>query len=340
MQTGTTWQTRWTRRLVAIPLVAIGAVVMTLSFPVLGLGALAFDLVTGRRRFPSARLLTFVAIALWLEVCAVVLAAQMWLIFVRRLGSPASLRQHNSIEKWWVRRLVGVAGWTLGLRFEVSGPATLQPGPVVAIGRHASHADAFLPAWVLGVHHGLDLRYVIAAGLTWGPAFNLFGHRLPNFFVNRDKTHGTPDLSPIASLAATAGPNDAVIIFPEGQFFTPERQARALARITDPVLAARARRLRHLMPPRPAGTLALLYAAPLADVVVISHVGLERFQTAADFWRNVPLTRPVQVRVERIPAADVPRHDSAATVRWLTDTWQDMDRWISATVPKPLKGAI
>jgi 1-acyl-sn-glycerol-3-phosphate acyltransferase len=251
-------------------------------------------------------------------------------VFVGRLRSAASLRSHNAMEQWWVGQLVQAAALTLRLDFAVTCPHHLRPGPVIVIGRHASHADAILPAWLLGTRNAMNLRYVIMAGLTWGPAFNLYGHRLPNHLVDRSKSHSASDLAPIARLASSAQAYDAVIIFPEGHFATPERRERALARIDDPVLAARAQKLRHLLPPRPAGTVALLHAAPQADVIVINHVGLERFQTVGAIWRNVPFTESVRVRVERIAANDVPRHDNDATITWLAETWQDMDDWITA----------
>ncbi len=324
--------TLWVRRAVAIPLVLMLALLGTLLAPLLALVAAVFDLTTRRRKWPTLRLLALGLMVLWLEVAAVVQAIVLWLVFVGRLKSPASLQHHNRVERWWVGCVVQAATATIGLRFDVTGETTLRPGPVVAIGRHASHADAFLPAWVLGTRQHRNLRYVIAEGLTWAPAFNLFGARLPNVFVNRDKSHAPADLSPLARLAATAADNDAIIIFPEGQFFTPARQARAVARIADPVQSARARRLVNLLPPRPGGTIALLDAAPTADVIVIAHVGLERFQTARDFWRNVPIPQPVMVDIRRIPAGEVPRHAPDTTMRWLTDVWQDMDDWISGAL--------
>ena len=332
------WRTRWTRRAVSIPLVVAGAMLGTVLAPLLALVSVIFDLAVRRRKWPTLRLLALGIAVLWLELAAVVLAVLLWVVFLGRLTSAASLRWHNRVEQWWVGAIVGAAAHTIGLGFEVTGATTVASGAVIAIGRHASHADAFLPAWLLGTGQRRNLRYVIAGGLTWAPAFNLFGSRLPNVFVNRDKTHARADFSPIARLAATAGVNDAVVIFPEGQFFTPERQARAVARIVDPVQSARARRLRHLLPPRPGGTIALLDAAPMADVLVIAHVGLERFRTARDFWRNVPIPQPVIVDIRRIPAADVPRHNPEATVGWLTDIWQDMDTWIDTALPKSSRG--
>jgi 1-acyl-sn-glycerol-3-phosphate acyltransferase len=336
LHTGTTWGTRWLRRVISIPLVFAAAVGGLVGSPALVVLALVVDTVRRRHRFPTMRCFAFVLWALWLEVCAVLSAVLLAVLFAGRLRSSSSLRWHNAMEQWWVGQLVQAAALTLRLDFAVTCPHHLRPGPVIVIGRHASHADAILPAWLLGTRNAMNLRYVIMAGLTWGPAFNLYGQRLPNHFVNRSKSHTAAHLDPIARLASSADAYDAVIIFPEGHFATPERRERALARIDDPLLAARAQKLQHLLPPRPAGTVALLDAAPHADVIVVNHVGLERFQTVGAIWRNVPFTKSVHVRVERIPAGDVPRDDNDATITWLAETWQDMDDWITAnTVEVP-----
>ena len=90
------------------------------------------------------------------------------------------------------------------------------------------------------------------------------------------------------ALAQGLGPDDGVLIYPEGTRFTPERRARAIARISerDARLAARAERIRHLLPPRLGGVGALLDGAPDADVVVIAHHGFDGLRLVSDIWRG------------------------------------------------------
>jgi 1-acyl-sn-glycerol-3-phosphate acyltransferase len=168
-------------------------------------------------------------------------------------------------------------------------------------------------------------------GLAWDPCIDLFGHRLRHHFVDRAARGDTAELLAVAHVARGMDDDDVAVIFPEGQFLTPQRKARAVARIAadDTALAARAERLRHLLPPRPGGLLALLGAAPGADVVVIGHVGLEGFGSVADIWRNVPLREPVRVRTWRVPAAEIPQ-GRRARVEWLYDRWAALDDWIDA----------
>jgi hypothetical protein len=72
---------------------------------------------------------------------------------------------------------------------------------------------------------------------------------------------------------------------------------------------------------------AALAASPHADVVFVAHAGLDHLDGPAHIWRGVPLTAPVRLRWQFVPAAEVPR-DPAAQVDWLYRTWTDMDAWI------------
>jgi hypothetical protein len=102
-------------------------------------------------------------------------------------------------------------------------------------------------------------------------------------------------------------------------------------------LAARAEALRHLLPPRPGGALALLAAAPRADVVFVGHTGLEQFASLRAIHRSVPFGDPVRVWLWRVPHDRIPTGEDDR-LRWLYDQWQRLDasidtRLASATTP-------
>ncbi|MSZ89995.1 MAG: hypothetical protein F2585_11700, partial [Actinobacteria bacterium] len=62
---------KWVRRPLTIGAVVVGAVVLTLAFPIwIVLGSLA-DLVRGLRRLPTVRLLGFALCWTWLETVGV-----------------------------------------------------------------------------------------------------------------------------------------------------------------------------------------------------------------------------------------------------------------------------
>ena len=319
---------RWRRRVISLPAITIGLLLGIALAPIWAPLAVVADLVRGRRPLPTLRVATFVIQALALEVLCMIVAFGLWVYYAGRLASPAARRTHSRMQWWWAGHIAAAGRRSVRLRFETTFDGPLSPGPVIAIGRHASYADAILPALLFGTAQRMELRYVVAIGLAWDPCLDVYGHRLRNHFVDRGNADAT-DIAAIERLVEDIGEHDAAVIFPEGQFYTPARFGRALRRLRpdEPLIAARAARLRNLLPPRPGGTLAMLRAAPQADVVVIAHVGLERFGSVRDIWRNTPLTSPVLAHTWRHDRATLPTTDDDL-VGWLYDQWDIIDRWI------------
>ncbi len=172
------------------------------------------------------------------------------------------------------------------------------------------------------------------AQLQFDPCIDIAANRMPNVFV----TPGGGAVDDIGLLAADLGPRDALLIFPEGGNFSPERRRRAIRRLTKlrrTDEATRAAAMRNLMPPRPGGVLAALDSAPSADVVFVAHCGLDHMATVGDIWRRIPLTGAVQAQWWRIPAEDVP-DGRDARIDWLYQQWERADAWISETGhPRP-----
>ena len=83
----------------------------------------------------------------------------------------------------------------------------------------------------------------------------------------------------------------------------------------------------HVLPPRPAGTVAALAAAPTADVVVFSHTGHDHLQDLQSVWAALPLRRELDVLWWREPAAGVPSGEQQIT-EWLFDLWHRIDSWV------------
>jgi hypothetical protein len=99
-----------------------------------------------------------------------------------------------------------------------------------------------------------------------------------------------------------------------------------------PELAARAEALQHVLPPRPAGTLALLDGAPHADVVVLGHHGFEQFTSLKAIQRAVPFREPIRVWMWRVSRAQVPATRDER-VDWLYEQWLALDRSVAARFP-------
>ncbi len=321
---------RWERRARTIPLMLGATTAGLVGLPLLLTAAVAADLARGRRRLPTARVVLFV-LQYGVNDCVEILAAgPLWLVAGagRRLHRPASIRRHERLQAWSIGLLARRAEQLLNLRLAVEpgGLEALAPGPVIVLGRHVNVVDSSLPSW-LYQQLGLRSRGVMMAELLADPGFDLIYARTGSAFIGRDD--GPEARSLVARVADGAGADTAVVIFPEGRLFRPERLASALARLGErsPDRAERLAALRHLLPPRPGGVLALLDALPGADVVVIGHAGLDRHPAFADLARAVPLAAPVTVTVRRIPAADIPT-DPARRIAWLDGVWLDLDRWV------------
>ncbi len=322
------------RRLVTVPLLLGTWAACLAALPVLLVMALAVDVTRGARRVPSVRLVGFVAAYLTYESAGVAAAAWLWLS--RPLRPRQWEEQNRRLQRWWTRGLIRVAGPVLGLRLEVEAHGPQGDGPVIVASRHVSVVDSLLPAHLLGVGEGRHLRYVLTKGLRLDPCLDIVGHRLPNHFVDRGAEDSGADLAAIERLGRGLGTGDAVVIFPEGALSTPGRRARAVARL-DAGGSARAdlaRALRHLLPPRPAGTLALLRAAPDADVVLLAHHGFEPLGSLKHLWRVLPLAQPVRLRMVRHPRRTLP-DDAAGQLRWLDEQWRAMDRWLAEAAAGP-----
>ncbi|MEM7139468.1 MAG: 1-acyl-sn-glycerol-3-phosphate acyltransferase [Actinomycetota bacterium] len=303
----------------------IGSVASVVAVPLLA----AVDLA---HREPLRRSRTWCLYigVLFNEVRGLLSAGALILWHLGRLrGAVAQQRLHRLEWRWAKWHIVNLRRFA-GLRWMVENPEELDDGNAIVLARHASHADSILPALLFGILGRHQLRYTLKDDLQWSPAMDIVGNLLPNVFVDRSPNDDSPLLGRMRELAAGLDGGVAVI-FPEGTFYTAERLDRAATRIgeTRPDLAEAARTLEHILPPRPAGTEALLAGAPGADLILLAHEGMEVFGDLADIRRHLPLTTPVRVRLWRIPRHEVPDDDLAG---WLLDRWIDLDRWIEKGV--------
>ena len=307
--------------------------VAVLGLPVLVPLAVVRDLVRGRRRLPTVRTYLFVLQYLVNDSVEIVLAPALWLMAGAgtRLTSKASIRRHERLQWWSLRLLTKRAEDLLGLRVELAdsdADVILLPTPVIVLCRHVSVFDASLPG-LLYQERDVRVRGVVLAELLADPGFDLIYGRTGSVFISRRR--GAAARAEIQRMTATADPNTAFVIFPEGRLFRPSiraSQLRALKR-TDPERAVRMAELEHVLLPRSGGVLELLDALPEADVVVVTHQGLEERSQLADLLASAPLSEPIKVTVKRIARAAVP-DDEPGRIRWLDEVWLDLDRQLKS----------
>lgn len=319
------WLRRGLRRSLTIPLYAVGWAVALLLAPFA-----AVELALGAG--VAARLALFGAVFLSYEMVG--LAAALWLWITLRANDQAA---HAALRRWWACGLFRAAARVFALELEVAGDDAAEPGPVVVLVRHASLADTLLPEVVLAGRHGLRLRYVLKRELLFDPCLDVVGQRLRCAFIRRGSGESERELAAIAALGRDLGPDEGVLIYPEGTRATAEKRARALERLAASGQAerlTRARALRQVLPPRTAGSLALLEAAAPADALLFAHTGLEGLTTLSDLLSGGIVERRIRVKLWRTPRSVIPR-ERAAAVRWLDEEWARVDKWIDAARPAP-----
>nr|WP_239521203.1 lysophospholipid acyltransferase family protein [Blastococcus saxobsidens] len=320
--------------------VLVAAVV---SLPLLVVvAAIASAFLPGRWR--ALRLLCFALVYLALEVAGLLAAAVLWVGcgLGRRLDTPRARAAHYTVLRLGLDVLMRAAQRLFALRLVTDGTSWSPlddgvPGStnaMVVLSRHAGPGDSFLLVHTLmNRDHLRRPRIVLKDALQWDPLLDVYLNRLPNHFVRAERSGSRSSPEAIADLARDLGEEDALLIFPEGANFTPQRRFRAIQRLRARSLASAVRRaeeLRHLLPPRPAGVAAALRAAPHADVVLVAHTGLEHLSTVRDVWRALPMDKTLHLRWWFVPAAEVPREDAELT-DWLYRWWATVDDWIDTT---------
>lgn len=318
-----------TRRAITLPAVACGAAALGSTAGVWVPIAAAADLASSGARWPRLRLVSFAWAWTTLETVGVAAASGLWLI-----GRGGDRDAHYALQRWWAARLVDSLRVFANLRIEVDGLERLAPGPIVMCARHASIADSLLPAWLLG-RVGMAPRYVLADDLLIDPCLDVVGNRLPNHFVDRTPDDPARELEQLELLARGMGTRDAGVIFPEGMVATEARRRRAVERINDrdPARGARVRRLRTMAPVFAGGTAALLAGSPDADLVFVTHTGLESLQEVRDATTSLPLGQPLRVNIRRVARRAIPTGDAFGL--WLDDQWETADRELSDRDARP-----
>ncbi|MFF4992313.1 1-acyl-sn-glycerol-3-phosphate acyltransferase [Streptosporangium saharense] len=336
------------RRLVLAPLVIALTVAAVLTLPVwlIVVTAASLRLPPPQRR--GTRLVWFAVSWLTLESMALIACLWLWIIDLGgRLSHDEREERHYALVKWLLSNVYGAAVRIFGLSVEIDEPRATSEElsrrltrPVIVLSRHAGPGDSVLLVHHLLTRYGRRPRIVMKAALQLDPSLDVMVNRLPNAFVPPDAETGGV-ITEIRRLASDMDPDDALVIFPEGGNFTPKRRRRAILRLEDRGLreeAARARRLEHLLPPRPNGALAAIEACPTADVVFVAHTGLDDLVTIGDIWHRLPVRAEIRAGWWRVRAEDVPE-GREERITWLFDQWDRIDTWITEHRSAPVTEA-
>lgn len=200
--------------------------------------------------------------------------------------------------------------------------------PVMVFSRHAGAGDSVLLVHLLLAHFRREPGIVMKEILTLDPVVGMISRHLPCALIDG----ADDDPEEIHEVARELGLNGAMLLFPEGGNFTPERRAAAIAwlrRNGHPERAARAARLEHTIAPRPRGVIAALDGARGADVIFTAHTGLGRAASGLRILRELPRDTTVRIRAWHVPAGDLPT-SQADRIEWLDEWWARLDSWVAA----------
>ena len=322
----------WIRRPASIVTVTLATLLTPLVTPIALLIAAAGDAIKRTRGMRRTRTVALITSLILVDFAGFLLVSFTWLI--SPLGwsveRPASQARYSRIMNWWTGSLIRQFSRFVPLPIDRSelDPEVLK-GNAIVIGRHRSLIDALMPAIVFG---GEDLRvlYVLKDDLQWETNIDIVGHRMGHVFVDRNPKNLDRELEPIRKLATKIDDESVGVIFPEGTFFNEKRKARAVASLQrrNAAHATAAKSMRYLLPPRPAGTLALLEGAPDADVVLLGHVGFESFGSISQILGNIGGEHRITLKAWRFVRETIPV-DPAEQVDWLFERWTEMDEWIA-----------
>jgi 1-acyl-sn-glycerol-3-phosphate acyltransferase len=295
----------------------------------------------GRWRAP--RIGAFALLYLVVDVSGVVVATAHWVRHPMRMSARRAGESGDTAAYAELARLLGVlyraAARTFGLDVRITPPlGPTRPAarsdrggrPLLVLARHAGPGDSFLVVHSLLAGVGLRPYIVLKRLLRLDPCLDILLSRVPHCFV--PAPHGVRTERGMAALAARMGAGDALVLFPEGGNFTERRHRRAigaLRRLGRERQAAAAEAMPHVLAPHTAGVLAVLKAAPTADVVFVAHTGLDRITSVRTGWAALPLRGRVEAHWWQVPAGRIPAGDEARS-DWLFTNWARMDAWIAA----------
>jgi 1-acyl-sn-glycerol-3-phosphate acyltransferase len=320
------------RRLLTIPGYTLAWVVWLCATPIWLPLAVLIDSMR-RARGVALRGAALMTVYLSCEVAGIALLFGVWVWrAVGWIEEDRWIELHYRLQAGWGTILHNAMVRLFALRLEIDDDADLARGPYLLLVRHTGSADTLLAAPLVSQRFGTRLRYVIKQERLWDPCLDIAGNRLPNVFVDRFSSDSAREVERIRESARDLGPRDGVLIYPEGTRFSKTKRKVLLDRFThdgDAKMLHYAESLPFVLPPRTGGVLALLEAAPDADVVVCVHTGFEVTASLARVWAGELVGRRIRIRFYRIARREIPT-EATAQGDWLREAWRSVDAWVAS----------
>lgn len=313
------------RRLLTVPVYLLLTVVLSAGLPVLLIVGVCLSILPGFRGILPT--IGFVLGYLWCETLGIVAAFWLWM---RHRDNDAFLAANYRLQRWWSRSLKVIAEKLFRLDFNVFDGQALDGPPALVLPRHASIADTVIPIVFYAAPRRLRLRYVLKRELLLDPCLDIVGNRLPNYFVDRGGQDSDSARRGVAALVASLGPNEGLLLYPEGTRYSAAKRAALRARYAqDPAMLEQLDRWRTLLPPRLGGFLAMLEANPERDLVFCAHSGFEGSTHFRHLVNGSWMGARIGIRFWRVPYRQIPTA-RGQRIEFLFDQWDRMQREVDA----------
>lgn len=321
------------RRLVSIPTYFLVAFIMIVSSPIWLPGSWLLGQVYPRLR-SAVNCLLFISLYLVCGSIGIVGTFYLWL----RYGLRSSQRQRllvttRALQYWWADSLRKGAEKIFRLHFVEEGVEALNGPAAIMLPRHTSIGDTILPMAFYAIPKALEVSYVFKRELLIEPCLDIVGNRLPNVFLNRVAEDMGPELGALQDIAKAADKEKtALVIYMEGTRFSVQKRERVLQILRekgDAETLTQAERCSTVLPPRVAGVLAMIEAAPDKDLLFFAHTGFEGSADFASLFNGSWMNTTVRLRYWRVKAADIPS-DEAGRRSLLKAQWEKMHEEVTA----------
>lgn len=312
---------------------ALGAltVLLLLLSPVLLVLGLLRPLLPGRAAVPARLPLVWAAylagfsltaLAGSLRLRALRVGPEAWPLLTARAG-----RRFRELAESWA----GLEFWN-----ELPHPHPDPSRPVVVLARHAGILNTQLAITAATAVLGLEPFGIVKRCVALEPGLRALLRGVPLEMFRWNRAGRAAALAAVTATGRALRPGQVFWLYPEGTNYSAARRRASLARLRAhgrPDLADRADAMPHVLPPHLPGALALLDAAPTAQVLVCGHTGPERLLP----WMLDPAYAAAPDHVVRLrwwsfSPGEVPRDPERFTT-WLYDRWQDLDAWIAHPAP-------
>ena len=287
------------------------------------------------RRLALPRALLLAMYIMWEDIGLVV---ECWYLRFRSPRGTSSTwdADHLALIHQALRNVMNTARRLVGFKIEIEGELTVgRPGhPLVVISRHAGPADSLAIASLLTSKAGRIPRIVVADAMLWDPGIAMVLQRLDSYFVPSRSGAGDDRSRGVAELASTLSGKDAMLIFPEGRNWTPDRHEDMVQRLRgrgEVERAERAEKTPWVLEARSRGIASIREHAPHADVMVIAHTGLEMLASPWQVVKALPFRNGLLIRGQTHRSEDVPTEPDEVAA-WLSEQWRGVNDWVDAHV--------